>query len=129
MSNVKDERLKLPKYVKEALIRNLRNNKFTQYKGWFSTKTQPNCYCVLGVLGKTLEETVSFCEVDLVTSGRIDNSPVEVNIPGCGTYLTDFDGYITWEEDGVSYQIPTLSVLNDEGLTFSQLADVIEYFY
>jgi len=125
---INDRQLKLPKYVKDAFVRNLRNNKYTQHKGWFSNGL-PNCYCVLGVLGRTLEEIVPACEVEFVTSGEIDNSPVETSIIGRGTYLTDFDGWTIWRENGVLYKIPALSNLNDEGFTFSQLADIIEYFY
>ena len=122
-----ERNLKIPSYVKDALLKNLRSSRFTQFMGWFCSYTQPNCYCVLGVLGKTLEETTPTCEIQ--TNGKIDNSPVEINIPGCGTYLTDFDGWIRWQEHDVEYDIPPLSQLNDAGLTFAQLADVIEYFY
>lgn len=120
--------LKLPRDIKSALVVNLRSGKFTQYKESLRHPSKENCYCVLGILGKTLEENSQICKVSFF-SGRIDNSPVQIDVPHWNTYLYHFDSKLLWRENGINYEIPTLASLNDEGFTFSQLADIIEYFY
>lgn len=120
--------LKLPKQVKDTLVVNLRSGKFTQYKGAFRHPNVENCYCVLGILGKALKENFPTCTVSFF-SGRIDGSPVQIDVPNWNTYLYDFDSKILWIENGITYEIPALAALNDGGFTFEQIADVIEYFY
>jgi len=119
---------RIPDYIKRKVIENLRSNKYTQHNGWFIDSSKPNCYCVLGVFGKTLEELGPGCEVDF-RDGSVLNSPFSYEWGITDIYLTEMESVIEWRENGVYYKIEALSELNDAGFTFSQLADIIEYFY
>lgn len=119
---------RIPDNIKIKVLENLRSGKYTQHNEWFINSKRPNCYSVLGVFGKTLEEVGTACEVDF-RDGSVLNSPFSYEWGSTDIYLTELESLIEWREKGIYYRIDKLSVLNDDGLTFSQLADVIEYFY
>lgn len=120
---------KLTEEVKINLLANLRRGKYEQYKGGYkSPYTQTKCYCVLGLLGISIEQLDPVCDLDL-EDGCVITNLLQENGELESVYLLDLEGTIKWEDAGVEYCIEPLSELNDAGFTFAQLADVIGYFY
>ena len=115
--------------IKELWVSALRSGEFRQCKGYLSKNDQ---YCALGVLSvlALLEGVCTFSETKGV--GRFDNRKftLSFNVMRWADISQDDERYLDPEEHKVkiSYKgiITTVIDLNDKGLSFTELASLIE---
>lgn len=111
---MENKQFRLPKPFAEKWIAALRSGEYKQAKGYTAIKINgEKCYCVLGVAGVVAE--LSF--------DKLKNEASLLKFAGKGTP-------IPIELLSPSYVLTSLpgetSSMNDEGFTFSQIADWIE---
>ncbi len=115
----------MKKEIADQWVAALRSGKYKQ--GHFCLRSSDNEYCCLGVLTDLLApEAWSKTPNESKYSALGTPHYLPVNLmTACGMYHERAKVPFEFIDD----RFPTLAELNDAGLTFSQIADLIDYFW